>query len=56
MKKNQVVILINDRKIPDKNEIANNFDKFLVDIDPNLASKIILGTKDHLINTSQKEY
>ena len=56
MKKNQVEILINDRQTPDNNDIANTFDTFFVDIDPNLASKIILGTKNHLINTSQKEY
>ena len=38
MKKKSVnEILINDRKITDKNNIANNFDKFCVDIDTNLA-------------------
>ena len=31
---------MNDRKIPDKNDMANNFDTIFVDIDPNLASKI----------------
>ena len=29
------------RKIPDKNDIANNFDKFFADIYPKLASKLI---------------
>ena len=39
-------IIVNDREIYDKTDIANNFNKYFVNIGPNLANKIPSNEND----------